>query len=916
MTHLASRTQWQPGFLLKTKLTIPRVRQTAVLRPRLFEQLDSGVSSLLTLVCAPAGFGKTLLLSAWCARLNRQQQGKSSVAWVSLDESDNDSARFWLYVVAALQTLRPELGTELLTLLQQPQTPPIRSVLTTLVNMLTDTSHDIVLVLDDYHVIAEQSIHDELAFLLEHLPPHMHLVIASRVDPPFSLAALRVQGQLLEIRADDLRFIGTEVVQFFHNSMQLELSPEVIAQLETRTEGWAVGLQLAALSLRNEGGEVQALAAFDGTHRFVLDYLTEVVFAQQPQEVQDFLLCTSILDRLNASLCNALMNFENGQSMLAKLEQVNLFIVPLDQKREWYRYHHLFAEFLSARLKRDRQDLLAPLHWRASQWYEAQGYESEAVEHALAAAQQDKHGYTTVADLIARVAEKVWMRGEVQSLVKWLDALPLDLLRSYPRLCLYRAWTIYSSKHTKEIELWLEYVEEALQAEALWAIQQSSSGNEMRGEACVLRAFILHSYHEDTQRTIELCEQARLLLPTSSSWLGIALYILGSVYAYCCNYDKAIETLSEGITVSKATHAISAAIQCYTSLSYMYFECGQLSRVSVICQQALEFIGTSPIAQSLMAGAMHHCLSELYYEWNKLEEAEYYATECIACGKRSGNKYLTFAGEIDLVKVHIAQEKYELASTYVEEKFFLFKHASHKQPRKTYETLRLCLWLAQEDRESATRWINDYRLEVEDEQDTLYITERLNVAQVYLLQERFSEMHPLLVQALQASRRNKYVVFTIEVLCLQALLFQAQHDIPRALATLTEALMLGEPESFVRTIINYGKPIGVLLTHLLNSQRYTTPTKSSVSQKYITQLLLALNFSIPDANPLSPSQTLSSREAEVLHLIAAGFSDKEIAERLVISEGTVKTHIKRIFSKLDAKSRTQAVAYAREMNML
>jgi LuxR family maltose regulon positive regulatory protein len=274
------------------------------------------------------------------------------------------------------------------------------------------------------------------------------------------------------------------------------------------------------------------------------------------------------------------------------------------------------------------------------------------------------------------------------------------------------------------------------------------------------------------------------------------------------------------------------------------------------------------------------------------------------------------ASEIDLVLVQIAQGQYDLATTYVEEKFLAFKHVPHKQPRKAYETLRLYLWLAQDDRESAIRWINEYKLEVEDEQNTLYITERLNVAHVYLLQERFTEAHSLLAQALQASRHNQHVAFIIEVLCLQALLSQAQHDIPRALATLTEALTLGEPEGFVRTIIHYGKPMGILLTQLLNSQRYATPTKPSVSQKYITQLLFALNFSVPEVTPLSPSQTLSSRESEVLHLIAAGFADKEIAAHLVISEGTVKTHIKRIFSKLDAKSRTQAVAYAREMHLL
>jgi len=445
--------------LLQTKLYIPPVRPNLVSRPRLIERLNEGMTRRLTLISAPAGFGKTTLLSEWVAGSGRP------VAWLSLDEGDNDPVRFLAYFVAAVQTT-PSLseagvGESALAVLQSPQPPPVEAILTALINEIATIPKPFILVLDDYHVIEAQPIHDALIFLLDHLPPQMHLSLATRSDPFLPLSRLRARGQMTDIRADDLRFSPQETTTFLNQVMGLALSGDQVAILESRTEGWIAGLQLAALSIRGQDDTARLISAFAGDDRYIGDYLVDEVLARRPKGTRDFLLQTSILDRLTGPLCDAVPGNEDGQNVLKKLERANLFIVPLDNRRRWYRYHHLFADLLRQRLEESTtlQDIES-LHQRASQWYEENDFLIEAVEHKLAAGNHED-----VMRLIEQGAGEIFQRSQLNTLTKWWARLSRELVTSRPRLCMIYAWAWLATGHPEEAESCLQAIEQALGTE-------------------------------------------------------------------------------------------------------------------------------------------------------------------------------------------------------------------------------------------------------------------------------------------------------------------------------------------------------------------------------------------------------------------------------------------------------------------
>lgn len=415
--------------IIATKLYIPRLRPGLVVRPRLLERLNGGIHAHLTLIAAPAGFGKSTLLGQWI------EQFSGDVAWLALDADDNDPIRFWTYLIAALRTRSTGIGTRSLALLETPQPQPLPTILAHLVNDLAQLPHDITLVLDDYHEISAEAIHESLAYLLDHQPPQLHLILATRVDPPLPLPRLRVRGELTELRSAELRFTETEAGAFFSQAMGLSLTSAQVKILESRTEGWIAGLQLAALSVREHPDVERFLAAFTGSHRYVVDYLAEEIFQQQPQTVQEFLLKTSILERLTADLCNAITEGTDSQSILEELEQTNLLLVPLDEQRRWFRYHQLLATFLRNRLLAQEQAALPPLHRRAAAWYQAQGMAAEAIFHLLAVEAWDE-----AAGLIERAVDDVLLRGETASAQRWLDSLPESIVQARPSLSITRAW--------------------------------------------------------------------------------------------------------------------------------------------------------------------------------------------------------------------------------------------------------------------------------------------------------------------------------------------------------------------------------------------------------------------------------------------------------------------------------------------
>jgi len=581
------------SVLLTTKLHIPPAWPDLISRPRLIEQLNAGLHRKLTLVSAPAGFGKTTLLSEWVhAGVGSREYGVGSkehtserpptpfFAWVSLDESDNDPTRFLAYFIAALQTIETNIGRGVLSSLQSPQPPPTKAILTTLINEIAAIPDRIVLVLDDYHLIEAQSIHDALTFLLEHLPPQMHLVIAAREDPPLPLARLRARSQLIELRATDLRFSSSEAAEFLNRMMSLDLSAEDIAALERRTEGWIAGLQLAAISMQGHKDVSGFVQSFTGSHRFVLDYLMEEVLEQQSESVQTFLLQTAVLDRLTGSLCDAVRfgvaetprfgsaksptGQGNGQATLETLERANLFIVPLDEERRWYRYHHLFADLLRQRLHSIQSEQVPTLHLRASEWYEQNGFTDGAIEHALLA-----EDFERAVHLIEEHVDAIWACGEHAKLRRWLDWLPVEVVYSKPHLCVFHAWLLFTGGQQDAAERCLQAVDRALAPSNYCTTETSpieedqppgSDRMKLRGRVAAIRAFVA-SYRSDAPEIIRHARQALGYLPEQDlTWRSTAAVALGDAYSFVGDlaaYHEAAGPVGAGHRDESATAAAS-----------------------------------------------------------------------------------------------------------------------------------------------------------------------------------------------------------------------------------------------------------------------------------------------------------------------------------------------------------------------
>jgi LuxR family maltose regulon positive regulatory protein len=642
--------------LLKTKLYIPPPRPERVPRPHLIERLNAGLHRKLTLVSAPAGFGKTTLVSEWIhSGVKIKEYGvrqehhltdemtltpgsllpNSRFAWLSLDESDNDLTRFLVYCITALQTVEANIGKGALSVLESPQPPPAEAILTALINELAAIPGKIILVLDDYHLIEAQPIHDALTFLLRHLPPHtgpggqcqgMHLVIATREDPPLSLARLRARGQLTELRATDLRFTSSEAAAFLNQVMGLNLSADDIAALERRTEGWIAGLQLAAISMQGRKDVAGFIQSFTGSHRFVLDYLVEEVLGQQFESVQTFMLQTAILDRLNGSLCDAVRfgytetpnrsdgaasskgTADNGQATLEMLERANLFVVPLDDERRWYRYHHLFSDLLRQRLRQTQPEQVSTLHTRASEWYEQNGFIDEAIEHALRA----EH-YERAAHLIEEYADALWGRGEHARLRRWLEKLPTELVCSKPHLCIFHAWYSFVSGQQEAAEQSLQAAEQALDSGTDRATETEAPERDsltsldrakLQGRVAAIRAF-MDSHRGDVPGMIQQARQALECLPEQDrTWRSMIAMVLGDVYGFKGDMTAAYEARFEALTACRAAGDIYYVILASMKLAITLRSQGRLQRTIEICQQQVELAKECGLSQASVVGLL------------------------------------------------------------------------------------------------------------------------------------------------------------------------------------------------------------------------------------------------------------------------------------------------------------------------
>ena len=913
--------------LLMTKLAVPSTRVSLVPRPRLSERLEEGLGPQLILVSAPAGFGKSTLLGAWASELSGSGR---PMAWFSLDSADNDPARFWRYSLTAIDLLRPGSGKTALALLGSPQAPPIEAILTTLLNELVDLSTDAVLVIDDYHLIESQTIHEALTFLIDHLPPRMHLVIATRMDPPLPLPRMRARGEMTELRAADLRFTPEEAATFLNRVMGLELSAEDTAELEERTEGWIAGLQMAALAMQDRADVSGFIAAFAGSNRYVLDYLAEEVLARQPEELRTFLLRTSVLDRMCAPLCHAVTGHTDGQTTLEHLEHANLFVIPLDDERRWYRYHHLFADVLRQRLHQEHPDLIPPLHKRASGWFEEEGLVPEAIHHALAA--QD---WELAVRMIETSGMTVVLSQQGQTLLDWIDEIPEELVRDRPVLCTIHALALVFSNRPDAAETRLR--------EAERCVRENPTTDEARtilGRAAVIRAAIAR-FSGDLQRCVTMGRRALELLPeTEATAVERASAMTNAALAYQVSGDVTPANeclLEEAIASFRASGALIPLLNCINHLARMRTLQGRLRTAAATHEEAASVASGRYGVRDLVNSAAYYVgLGDIHREWNDLDPAESHlsrGTDLVAGAMMVEADVVTY-GRLSLARLQQARGRGADAFATLEE-FATLARQRDFAPRLVArgEAARARLALMQDDLPTAVRWAEASELGADDEPNYPREEEYLTLVRVLIAQGRLDPMGTYLDDALGlldrlfgAAEGGGRMSSVIEILALRALALQARHESSEALAVLERSLVRAEPEGYVHVFVDEGAPMAALLSELLKTWRKRSrEAKQLTSLTYVRSLLAV--FKSPHTSTEPPVgrasdsdqpllDPLTAREQEVLTLIAEGLSNREIAARLFIATSTVKGYVHSVLRKLEVDSRTKAISRAHELHLV
>jgi LuxR family maltose regulon positive regulatory protein len=919
--------------LLVTKFFVPIPLGPLISRPHLIHLLNKSLKYPLTLISAPAGFGKTTLLSLWCQSL---PASTLRVAWVSLDEEDNDPRRFWTYVLTALDRQMPECFSTLLTQVQSPQASPLKQVLTALINLLTEGTNHFVLILDDYQVITEQQVHTTLAYFLEHLPVQLQVILATRADPPLPLVLMRGRDQASEVRTEQLRCTPEEIGTFFEQVIDIRLPEQIIQEITARTEGWLVGLQLLGLSLPEQADPLRLLQEVCGDQRYILDYLTQEVLQRQQQEVQRFLLSTCILDRFDASLCDAVMQQQGSQRMLCQLEQANLFVVSLDSKRQWYRYHALFAEALRHQLEQMYPDLVPTLHHRASLWYAQHDQSTQAILHALCAKE-----WQWAADLIEQKSQQLmahtWGISERQLVTfqHWFEQLPTEIIEARPHLCLTCAHLLWLVAPYPLLDAWLNAASTRLTA---WLMGQTSEvisatvlapharreQENLLGEVIVGRAWL--RIYEGGRDGLSLCQQALSLL-SADNYLFRARVAAAEVLAYYASLNDAVTAIQrgeQGYSLAQTAGQPALALSIMGEVGAIMIAAGRLREVWEWTKQAV-LLRRQP--EGLMIpeiGWIFVWQAMVLWEWNELARARDLVREAILLSER-GESLGSFAfllfGYIIQLRVFLSYKDLDAARSTLKQIEDIGRRAN--QPTYVYHCSctvaidQVRLWLACGELDRAIHWA--------EARDTAYRSgtplsrEREEVAYARILLAKkqptlaLERLEPVLQRATEGQRKGH----VIEIRLLQALAHQMCQEETKALNTLSEAVCLAEPEGYIRSFVDEGTLMEDLLYRLRKRDRKNGPTP------YLDTLLAAFQQErIEDVLPEERTQIqilprpLSQRELQVLQLLVSGASNQEITQELVITLDTVKRHVSHIFSKLGVKNRVQAVRQAQAFGLL
>ena len=923
--------------LLSTKLFIPPLRPELVNRPHLMAQLNGGLHRKLILVSAPAGFGKSTLLTEWVnsqrSNTSTATHGADKIAWISLDESDNDPVRFLAYLITALsrmEGLDVPVGKGALTMIQSPQPPSSVSILTALINDLAMLSEKIILILDDYHVIEASAINDMVSFLLEHLPHQMHLVIATREDPQLPLPRLRARGQLVELRASDLRFDATETADFLNIVMKLNLSSDDVASLESRTEGWIAGLHLAAISMQGHKDPSRLIESFTGSHRLVLDYLIEEVLEQQPESVQAFLLQTSILNQFCGELCDALTGETDGRETLAFLEKANLFVIPLDEERYWYRYHHLFADLLRQRMQHAYPERVADLHRQASDWYSRNDATHEAIEHALIS-----EDFQRAAQLINHQIDVLWQRGEHVVLRRWIQMFPEDWLLSEPQLGILYAYYLHMIGNQETGEHFLQTIEKRLgsrnTSDGSDKDNHDDSGqihaaaidvSKLEARIHTLRALIA-SFNGDIEEMVHHATQALEQLPEhATTWRSLAAFALGDSYSFLGDMAESYRARAEALRACEAAGNVYYIIVASLKLAITLREQGELLRAIDICRKQIERADEYGLLNTVAVGSLRAALGEILAEVNQLDEALFQSTLGSQIAERGANIMMLGYSYFGLLRVLFSSGDLETGQEIITN----LNRPYHAVTLPTWITEQLAIWqariwLASDNLDAASEWARAQGIGsifADDSLDSidffsmyLYIT----FARILIAERRIDIAITLLQRLEIAAKERQLTACVIEILMLQAVAYQSNGDTENTMQYLDQSLALAEASGFIRIFIDEGPQMAQLLYKALSHD---------IAPDYVRRLLAAFpsNEVKQSAQPEAQSdafewiEPLSERELEVLHLVADGLTNPDIADRLFLSPHTIKVHTRNIYEKLGVHNRTQAVIKGRALGIL
>jgi len=896
--------------LLETKLHAPRRRRGLVARPRLTDRLVEATLPSLTLVAAPAGFGKTTLLAEW---LSSDTPANRATAWLSLDAGDNDPTVFWTYVVTALRTIAPDVGDRALSLLRESQ--PLESVVASLINDLAGLEDDVVLVLDDYHVIESAELHGTMAFLVEHLPSQVHLVLGSRADPPLPLARLRARGELLEVRAADLRFTAHEAAAYFHDAMGLTLTAGDVDALEARTEGWIAALQLAALSMQGREDTSGFIAGFAGDDRFVVDYLAQEVLERQPDEVRTFLLETAILDRFTGALCDAVTGRRGGKAMLERLDRANLFLIPLDDRRLWYRYHHLFADVLRARLLDEMPARVDELHRRASAWYEAAGDQPEAIAHAMAG-----NDVEHAAQLIELAAPGLFQTRQEATARRWLTALPDDLFPARPVLSIELVAAFMVSGEIAGVEPLLQSIERWLDpaVDATTAIvfdhtefARLPAQVEVYRAALALIAGDTEATIEHANRALDLAEPSdHLRRGSAAALVGLALWTVGDLESASRRYAEALASLT-------ASGNISDVLGCSLALADIQITQGRLSDAMRTYDAGLALAEAHGVVRG--TADMHIGLSTVLLERNELAAAIRQVEVSTQLGEQAGLPQHAYRWRVAMARLRGAEGDVHAALDLLAEAERVY-NTDMSPPVRPVAAVMARTQLAAGDVAAARRWSAERGLAPDDGLSYLHEYERIVLARVLVATDTgkgdnhsADDAVQLLTRLLAAADEAGRAGSAIEILVVLCLAHQARGDIEAAGAALEQALARAEPEGYLRIFVD---ELPALVPLLRSASQHDVAGDQA-------RLVLAAAAGAPivAADPgVSGSgrglvDPLSTRELEVLRLLRSDLSGPEIARELTVSLNTVRTHTKNIYMKLGATNRREAVRRAGELGL-